>query len=591
MFFVVGRMNQEWFELIDYRRRNFSGSVWVPLRSSLVEKKSDGSEETFCCGSIAVPSQHRAEAERLGWSDIGLIHEGGPYAFRDQHYKPAEVYQRNEGVDFGVELVLVQHPGNGESRIWHINQDLILALNLVQEGDVWVRPEECFVEVIKQVRNQSGDIVSIDIKREFLSDYLAARGLSLRLAYYRQRLAIIDNRDHITWTEATHSEYLQNHRFERRIFEVDEAGSPYGSTIGLFQVWRTDVDPDEDVPVFGPESDKNTDGFSTSLARGGKKFYRIEGELWREEWIDPASRSERVRGDESAETISYIIDAAGLRESDKTLNNEDIGRWLWFDPRVVIAIMQKRGSAFGWYTKDTGFLSVNKDYKVHFGINSKNLINAYAYDVARLPLWQQRVWAGYNVAPDGAVSRELLASQMETRPARTRAPEAILPELFDAIDDVAVDWLGAPLFREHDAADAILGRLHRFRGLEQGGILSLAKDVARLTADRIDKGALQKIVQQPKGENWGTLKSLEKALSTISSPEEARKLLATLVGIYELRLADAHLPSEKINEAYVLAGIDTSEDALVQGRQILEATVDALDRIGEAIHKRNEKRA
>lgn len=581
---------QEWFEMPEYRRRNFSGSVWIPLRSSLIEEREDGSEETFCCGSLAVPFQHRGEAERLGWSDIGLLHEGGPYAFCDCRYKPAEVYQQDEGVDFGIDLVLVQCPGNGEASIWHINQDLCLALNLIREGDVWVRPEEGFVEVIKQTRNKSGSIASIEIKREFLSDYLAARGLALRLAYYRQRVATLDDRSRVRWPEPMHSDAQDGHRFERRISEVDETGAPYGSKVGFFHVWRTDVDSEEDVPVFGPETDENTGGRSTSFTRGGKKFYRVEGELWREEWIEPATRSERVRGDQSAETISYIVDAAGARETNKALNDEDIGRWLWFDPRVINAIRQRRGSVFGWYTNDTGFVSISKDYRVHFGVNKKNLINTYAYDVARLPLWQQRVWAGYNVAPDGAVSRELLAAQMETRPARTKAPEAILPQLFEAIDGVASGWLGTSLFKEHDAVGDIFERLHRFRALEHDGILALAKDIARLTADRIDKAALQRIVPQPKGENWGTLKSLEKALSTISSADKARSLLSPLVGIYELRLGDAHLPSGKIKEAYALVGINADDEALVQGWRLLEAAVDALDGIGELIDGRSESK-
>ena len=33
------------------------------------------------------------------------------------------------------------------------------------------------------------------------------------------------------------------------------------------------------------------------------------------------------------------------------------------------------------------------DYKVHFGVNRVGLITVYAYDIARLPVWQQRTWA------------------------------------------------------------------------------------------------------------------------------------------------------------------------------------------------------
>jgi hypothetical protein len=63
---------------------------------------------------------------------------------------------------------------------------------------------------------------------------------------------------------------------------------------------------------------------------------------------------------------------------------------------------------------------------VHFGINSRGLVNVYAKDIALLPDWQQKIWAGYNIGPDGKVSEELLASQAEAQPADTQAPEVFL---------------------------------------------------------------------------------------------------------------------------------------------------------------------
>jgi hypothetical protein len=71
-------------------------------------------------------------------------------------------------------------------------------------------------------------------------------------------------------------------------------------------------------------------------------------------------------------------------------------------------------------------VSCSPDCGVHFGMNRLPLINAYAKDVALLPEWQQRIWAGHNVGPEGGVSEELLASQVRAQPARTQAPEEFL---------------------------------------------------------------------------------------------------------------------------------------------------------------------
>src|SRR5262249_31721119 len=102
---MTGSPPQEWFEMADLRRRRFATAVWVPLRASeTVDPQGEyarpkSREELLCVGSIAFPPASRMQAEKLGWSDLGLMHSGGPYAFKDKPYKPAEVYQHRDGED------------------------------------------------------------------------------------------------------------------------------------------------------------------------------------------------------------------------------------------------------------------------------------------------------------------------------------------------------------------------------------------------------------------------------------------------------------------------------------------------------------
>lgn len=572
--------------MADYRRRRFAAAVWVPLRASekLVGEGEycypGWKEEFFIAHTIAFPPDKRSEADRLDWQDFG--HSRGPYAYRDGRYKPCEVYQRNDHEDLGVALVFEQHLGNGHPPIWHLNQDLVMALQLLQDGDQWVRPEEDYAVVARQRRDAEGLITAIEIRGDCLRDYLAARGLALRLYYFRSRTAVSDDASQITWPQDGLIEGQQHDRFEARLWEVDERGGRYGAGVGVFTMWRTDVDPDEDVPVFDRESASNTDAMSKEFKRGGEKYYRTLGEMWRAEWIEPAESSERVRGDASAEQVSFIVDATGERWLSSKLDHEDIGRYLWFDPKLVPALLQRRGGGLTWYTQDTGGVWSLPDHKVHFGINRVGLITVYAYDVARLPIWQQRTWAAFNTTPDGAVSGELLSAQMRTQPANTWAPEAAIPELMDRLDELFRHWLGTPLFKHHDATPTIMKTVHRFRALEQNGLLALAKDLARLTADRIDIVGLRTVCAPPKGQTWRSLKSLENELGTILEKDQAYTLLTPLVGIYELRLGDAHLPSSTLDDAFNMIGIDRSAHAVGQGYQMLARAANALFAIGAA---------
>jgi len=61
-------------------------------------------------------------------------------------------------------------------------------------------------------------------------------------------------------------------------------------------------------------------------------------------------------------------------------------------------------------------------------------------------------------------------------------------------------------------------------------------------------------------------------------------LLTPLVGIYELRLGDAHLPSGAMEEAFELVGIDRSKPFFDQGFQLLCRAADALWSIGNSMY-------
>jgi hypothetical protein len=561
-------------------------SVWIPLRRSEV-LGGEGSgyrvgdwEELDCVGTAAIAADHRELGERLGWSDIGLIHTAAPFASRELPYKPADVYWHNDGEPVGAELVLVQRLNSDHEREWLISQDLVMALGLLREGDRWLRVDEGYVEVLRQRRDASGKVVSIEIKSEFLRDYLAARGMALRIAQYRRRMAILKDASYLAWATEAVEVKDEGGRFSRRVFGIDADGGVAGGGVAVMHVWRTDVDHQEDVPVFGQENDQNTAYRSFSYERPGPLAYRAEGELWREEWIEPAVQSVRVRGDDSTEQLHYIVDASGETLPASDLDNEDVGRWLWFRPQVIQALLAFRGSALDWYTRQTGSVKCSPDYGTHFGVNSGGSINVYAYDIAKLPQWQQRVWAGHNAAPDGPVAAELLSAQMGHGPTDTRAPERELVKWLELLDEFFQARYGNPLFRGHSERLPLLASVHRFRALTAGGVLSLAKDIARITADSIDIPLLREIVKPPSDQKLGSLKLLQAAMANSIGADAARAIMGPLVGIYDMRLGDAHLPSSSIGEAFELVGIeDVSISPVDQALQLLDSACSTLEKI------------
>jgi hypothetical protein len=583
-------MNQEWFEMLDIRKRFYDTAVWVPLRAAF-DILSEGEygyigykREFFGAGSLAVPLKNKSDTEKLGWMEVGISHDHGSYVDNGKYHQ-SDIFEDDKGTFTGIHLLLAQRGNSDEHSIWHLHQDIVIALGLKREDDVWVSPDEGYVDVAHLRRREDGSPCLLEIRAEHLKDYLCARDMALYLTSYRTRMIVVDNPSFIKWTDNPISQISKGDRWEGRVIEIHEGGSAYGAKTAIFHASRTDVDPEEDVPTFDFPANENIVSTSWTVEDKGRKLYIIEGELWRNEWVNPSTLSHRIRGDKSPATVYFITDSSGTREDAETLDKH--GRWLWFKPDVIMALAHRRGGSLEWYTCDTGGVKCSPDYNIHFGINQLGLINVYAKDISLLPEWQQKIWAGYNVGPDGKVSEELLASQMRAIPARTHAPEPFLSKGIDLANEVTLAKFNFRLFREHEHKSQLLKICHRFRSIDLSGFLSLAKDLARLTADSINTDSLQTIVKPPEGKKWGSLKSLENVLAKYIEPQEARSLLSPLVGIYELRLADAHLPSNTLKESYTLAKVDDTKPFIFQGFMILHMCVSSIYGIAEVLKEVN----
>lgn len=293
-------MEKSWFEFREIRKRRLGDAVWIPLWASEYLRE-DGEfgyvgyiKEYFGLGSVAVPLAQRVDGEKLGWNEIGH-HNHGVWATAD-YYKPADVYQYNDRENLGVDLVMLQSYSTDDRRELHLNQDLVFAFNLKREGDVWVKPDEDYVEVVRLRRNAEGEPAALEIKNEFLRDYLCARQMFLRTSMYRQRVVVVENpADAGPPDEAMEKTALE--RYEVRVRPMKEGGHFGDGGFAYFHVSRTDVDPEEDVPVPGPETDSNTAMTSRTGHHQGRPLTWVEAEIWREENIEPGDRSIRVRGD------------------------------------------------------------------------------------------------------------------------------------------------------------------------------------------------------------------------------------------------------------------------------------------------------
>jgi hypothetical protein len=520
--------------------------------------------------SLAVPLKKRDAAASLGWGNLNLMHDHCGSA-NGSRYVAADEYDGKQ-LKGAIPLVMAQSGNSAEPPTWHLHPDLVITLKLKREGNIWAAMDEDYIEVVRLKLDKDNRPRLLEMRAEQLKDYLCARRMVLRMSWYLERQAIVEAEPDFNWPKPDGT-YKDGERWEGRIHAIHEGGEPFGESMAVMRLTRTNLDFDEDVPRIGTSDDTATSSFTRKLS-DKRKLYRVAGEVWRAEWVEPGARSTRIRGDEPHPPISFVVDAAGTKKIAKSLIGS--GRWLWFKPEVIPALIDRRGGSLEWYTRETGGVKGSPDYRIHFGINSLGLVNAYAKDVALLPEWLQRVWAGFNVSPEGKVSAELFSAQGQAVPARTQAPESFLPAGIAGLNDAFAKRFGTALFRPRTGSSEEFKSCHRFKALSASGLYGLAKDLVRAVVEHVDTAALHKIVAPPEKEIWASLKSLERVLATVTGEKSARAALGPLHSIYNLRLADAHIVSKDIEEAYALAHVDRELPFVMQGRDLLITCVTSL---------------
>lgn len=585
------KLSKEWFELEDLRKRYFSKSTWVPVYGTYTIDETETypsvgySSEVLAIGAAVIFQSHRAKAEAQDWSQFSH-QESSAYLNEEKMYSNPDTFTDNSGSKIGFRLVLSQSMNSGHSSRVEIHQDFIFAYGLVEEGDKWLKPSAGYDEVIRVKRDEDGVIRFVEFRMEYLRDYLAARNAALRLYYYRERDAVLSDKPDYGWEEPHYITDNQHYSCEVQVTEIDKSGDIAGSTWAVFTARRTDVDPEEEIPDFSSNTDENTESESRHGKRGTENtIYRVQGELWRAEWIEPYSKSERLGWSEPEEDFLVSLDAESKKVSLESLNHETIGKYLWFSPSLVGSLLSNRNGVLDWYTNETGGVSADGPHGIHFGINKLGLINTYAYDIARLSVWERRIWAAHNIKPDGGVSAELLQAQQECKVADTKAPEYLIEQAIDWLRECCKEKYQIDICKEHHEFQEIAVRLHRFRALDENGLRGLGKEVVKFTIERFDKKSLKQILKLKKSD-LGTLKLLQAILASVTSDEFSKTHMAPLFGVYDLRGADAHLASSDIEDAYSRIDIDRSQPYIIQGQTLILNIANTIGVIGTQIKSR-----
>lgn len=563
------------------RSRTHDTDAWVPVRASQTVNngyeygKIGYREEYFGSIGLLFDTADKAGAMACEWTSVNG-HSTTPWIRKDRFQRAGRFEASRSGV-LGEFLVLRQHFEAPTTTEWYLDQDFELALGLSRTGDVWVRPAEGDRKVARLQRDGDGEPVLLEVRNEYLKDYLCACDAGLLLAQFHERIGIDSDGQAVSWSDDGEKEDLSNCHWEGRTQKILPSGFPAGG-ITVQQVSRTDVDYSEDVPCFDPNRENAFQTESSTVELTQDTRFRISGELWKNDWITSGNVSPRVRGDDVDMDLPFIVGADG-----STARSDELGealQWLWFRPTVVNALLDSPHGTLGWYTEDTGTVGSSGRNSVHFGVNDLGLVNVLARDVTDLPSSDQKIWAAHNCTPEGGVSKELLMAQMEAKPAKTTAPEIDFRTNLSDLESLSEVLFGTSLLRSHPKEDELLDSVNRFCAIDQEGVYQLAKEINRVVVERLNEKLLRKQISSAE-EDLGSIKLLERFLNEAGA--DGYTITGALVGVYDLRQADAHLPSSDLSEELNLIGISDLSTPSLAGKAMMETVAETLSTIHETM--------
>lgn len=389
-------IDKEWIELQSPRRNCFAKREWIPvygmkfISKHLEYPKVNLKEDFIHVETGIISNKDKDNAERMPWNEWDQD-SVTPYVSESNIYHRAGyIYDRDQN-KIGERLVMGQYIDADYNNEIYINQDFILAYKLVKHEDRWIRPKEGDREVIRYSRDDSNNICFVDIRADFIKDYLSALDASLRLYYYRERQAIVRNKPDFIKAESVELLNEVHNRCMVSCHHITPSGDlPFAK--GVFvKLWRDDVDEEDTIPDYNRNSD---DG----KCHRTKEFqdlqepdrYHLHGRLWGAEWVEPTRQSSLTGYSETKDEFMVQVDNTSNKVNLSTLRYEEVNKYLWFNPEVINLLVSNRGGKIVWDTMETGFVFADPDTSVHFGLNKKGLITVYAFDIARLPYWQQK---------------------------------------------------------------------------------------------------------------------------------------------------------------------------------------------------------
>lgn len=541
---------QRFFDMDSERKVPLEMREWIPLKASKHVKNDkkfgtlDYRENTLLLNSIMIPVQDKEEALKMEPGDLDFYSGSSSYVGNEDAYHPAEKIHLGFNDVGGISPVLEQKFGGGNRPFWHLNQDIIMAFNLLQEKNYWMASSNGFEKVAKIEFNKDGAPSLLKIRTDYIKDYLCARGMGLYINSYSSRVFVFckEEKDTIEIKGEFVKEEKDHYRWER--FKKES------------------IDGNQNTTMFWSE-------------------------LRKSDWVSPGNKSYHVGRDARSE-LSFTINTSGdtLPQNKLVENAAANGRliWLWFKPECVPDLLSKRGFHIEWARSQLGIIKYGLENEVTFGIHESGYLNVYAKEIGQIPYWQQKIWHAHHVKPGDGLAEDLYQARVKVQwSSSARSPETLLINAHNQLDNVFKIVYGITFFSKNINTDQNLKEVHRFVSISEKGLCDLTTELNERFVNCINLKAMVKIIKK---NNPGAMKSIREnhPLSVLKaflithgvSDNEEDKITTPLSGIRKLRNDRSHRTEQDLSSYLSMANIRENVHPIHQGYDLLNSYVNVL---------------
>lgn len=405
-------------------------------------------------------------------------------------------------------------------------------------------------------------IRSLEVRAEFLKDYLEERDCALVLAYFQSRDVRETDQD-VSLPEDDRTSFTI--RGGKAVREV-RRNQP-----GYELHWFCPIQA-SDIP-YGREERLMED-------RQNLKFQTKQGYRF--------SKEEAVK-EEGFEEAGYRRPAIGAGSLEEAIS---FFGWTFFEPEVLEKYKNdSRGSVSEWSRQGIQVNWLDK-MKLRAYRNNEDLLLIIIDDLVDIPDEELSHWYHHNTSPAGEIPEEMITNYIEADWVDSESPSDAVINAVTELNDIFETQYGARLYREAgDEIDA--DRLLSLPRNERHELLNVMSNVHQAVIENLNKGNLESQLPDEvvEGDVDGKKSALYEFVRGLSNPEIAGQILDPINAVHDFRKERSHmtvhnggwpravdvLGYEEDSEAYR----DMYRDAMRQTAHSLREVIDLIEEDSE----------